>query len=234
MNETPIRTTRSKSRSPQNSTESSPSTSSTENDDATSSKSASASVALAATLSTETETDDIKLYDITPMDYFSKSQMPLSKTAVFRDELWRRRNNSQTHRKHSNGNAPANGNANGTANGKDQLSASPLPSHISSTPIASCSALTDIGSVLTRNMTSEDLKRLIEHQMVEAMKLTRLWTYRDSDSNDDTQAELESVLNKSCASLNVSVRRTMDFSTRKRRIRTGKISKAKNARRISL
>lgn len=154
------------------------------------------------------ETDDIKLYDITPMDYYSKTQTHLSKSQIFRDELWRRRH-TQTH---GNG-----GSGSSSTSSTDSV---------------------DIESVLTRNMSQDDLKRLIEHQMVEAMKLTRLWTYnKESDSNDEAQAEMEglkSVLTKSCASLDVSVRQTADFPVKRRRSKSCKISKAKNTRRISL
>lgn len=164
------------------------------------------------------ETDDIKLYDITPMDYFSKTQAPLSKSQIFRDELWRRRHTHTTNG--SNGKAHGNGH------------------HSGSSSASSSTDSVDIETVLTRNMSSDDLKRLIEHQMVEAMKLTRLWTYKESDSNDEANAEMEeveSVLSKSCASLDVSVRRTAEFSaTKRRRTKSTKIAKAKNTRRISL
>lgn len=180
---------------------------------------ASAAAAASAILSNLTiETDDIKLYDITPMDYYSKTQTALSKSQIFRDELWRRRH-TQT--------------LSGGANGSGAASGSGSSS--------SSSDSVDIETVLTRNMSQDDLKRLIEHQMVEAMKLTRLWTYRESDSNDETQTqhELESLLSKSCASsLDVSMQRqqhTVDFPQRRqRRSRTRRISKSKNSRRISL
>lgn len=172
---------------------------------------------------TTSETDDIKLYDITPMDYFSKTQAPLSKSQIFRDELWRRRHTNTTNG--SNGKAHGNGHAGG-GGGSGSTSASSSTDSV------------DIETVLTRNMSSDDLKRLIEHQMVEAMKLTRLWTYKESDSNDEAIAEMEeveSVLSKSCASLDVSVRRTAEFSaTKRRRTKSTKIAKAKNTRRISL
>lgn len=39
---------------------------------------------------------NINLYDITPMDYFSRTQASFSKSKTFRDELWRRRHRNHT------------------------------------------------------------------------------------------------------------------------------------------
>lgn len=160
--------------------------------------------------------DVIKLYDIAPIDYASKTNSALSKSQIFRDELWRRRHTSRVQR--SNG-APATPGAAGTPSDAD--------------------AAVDIETVLTRNMGSDDLRRLIEHQMVEAMKLVRYWTYRESDSNDDATAEIEqmeAVLSQSSASLDVSVVQTAEFSSKKsrKRLKAKKSSKSKSSKHIAL
>lgn len=159
-------------------------------------------------LETETQvigTTGIKLYDITPMDYFSKTQTPLSKSSVFRAELWRRRH------RNTNGNGgenPSFGKYHTGSNG-----------FLSQTP-ADSSTNVDIETVLTRNMSQDDLKKLIEHQMVEAMKLVRLYTHKADDGSSggsfEDLVEL-SGLNETCASLDVSVRKTPEFSSAKRR-----------------
>lgn len=183
-----------------------------------------------------TETDDIKLYDITPMDYFSKTQTPLSKSQIFRDELWRRRTRPASSHTANGANGHGHAGPSGIGGGGGEGDGAGAGSGSSSASSSTDSV--DIETVLTRNMSSDDLKRLIEHQMVEAMKLTRLWTYKDSDSNDEANAEMEeveSVLTKSCASLDVSMRRTAEFSAiKRRRSRATRITKAKNTRRISL
>lgn len=182
----------------------------------------SAAAAADAILSNLTiETDDIKLYDITPMDYCSKSQSALSKSQIFRDELWRRRHTQTL--SNSAGGCASNG---GIASGSGSSSSS--------------SESVDIETVLTRNMNQEDLRRLIEHQMVEAIKLTRMWSYkRESDSNDESQTQsqrdtvdeldsFETSLNKSwVASVDLSVRHTLDFPRERRRRSETKVLKKK-------
>lgn len=157
-------------------------------------------------------TSDIKLYDITPMDYFSKTQTPLSKSQVFRDELWRRR-----HRQ-TNGSGTSSS-ACGDHNGPNCKSEG-----------------VDIETVLTRNMSKEDLKRLIEHQMVEAMKLVRLYSTKDDGSGSDNSIDFagSTMLSESCTSINISVSRTPDFPAQRRRIKSCKIVKQRNQRRITL
>lgn len=44
----------------------------------------------------DSSTLNINLYDITPMDYFSRTQASFSKSKTFRDELWRRRHRNHT------------------------------------------------------------------------------------------------------------------------------------------
>lgn len=171
-------------------------------------------------------TANINLYDITPMDYFSKTQTPLSKSSVFRAELWRRR-----HRQ-TNGSGGAMSSACGDYDGARNGVYSQTPKD--------AAPEVDIETVLTRNMSQDDLKRLIEHQMVEALKLVQMYTMRadDGSSGVDSLEDIvdESGLNETCAALDVSVRRTPKYSTKKqRRSKSRKIVKEQgHCRRITM
>lgn len=156
----------------------------------------------------------IRLYDITPMDYFSKTKTHLSQSSVFRAELWRRR-----HRQSNNG-----------AGFSTIKSLNGGTKGFTSTPCLNSRTGVDIESVLTRNMNQEDLRNLIQHQAVEAMKLVRLYSLksfngRSRDDDDDDDIELIR-LTETWASLDLSFRKTpSDISQEKQQ--TSKICKSK-------
>lgn len=181
---------------------------------------------------------DIKLYPLTPMDYFSMTQTPLSKSQTFRAELWRRRHR-QTNGGHTTSIVAANGKtdakngvhaSNGGGESRRNKDGVPAVSNGTTEHV-------DIESVLTRNMRQRDLKGLIDHQMIEALKLMRMFTER-SGGGLDTLDELEemAMLNASRTSLNITVRKSPPSPTTRtsKRPKASKIVKAKNQRRITL
>lgn len=167
----------------------------------------------------------IMLYDISPMDYFSKTQTRLSKSSVFRAELWRRRH-LQTNG-NGGGSSAYGGYYNGARNGFN-----------TQTNTGSCTDV-DIETVLTRNMSQEDLKKLIEHQMVEAIKLVRFYSLRTDNGRNvgsfDDLVELVGLSEKRI-STDLSVNRTPEFSSKKKRQpKSCKMAKQRgHDRRISL
>lgn len=124
-------------------------------------------------------TATIQLLDITPMDYFSKTQTPFSQSSVFRDELWRRRQHRQSNGFGEAMMSSACGDYDGARTGQTPKYAAPELA---------------IETVLTRKMSQVDLKKIIEQQMVEARKLMQMFTARAVDGSTRDSKSTATIL----------------------------------------